>query len=49
MAEIRYSADASVSMVWEDGKVVRCPSQHDMDTLLVGDDMTSQEVDSLDE
>lgn len=47
--EIRYSADGSICMVWADGKPVRCPTQHDMDTLPVGEDMTEDEIETLDE
>ena len=45
--EIRYSPDASICMVWDAGSPVRCPTQEDMDTLPVGDDMTTDEIDSL--
>lgn len=45
---IRHSADGSISMVWSDGKPLRCPTQHDMDTLPVGDDMSDDEIESLD-
>lgn len=44
---IRYSEDGSITMVWSNGEAVRCPTQEDMDTLPVGDDMTAEEVDSL--
>ena len=46
---IRYSQDGSVCMVWSDGEPVRCPTQHDLDTLPVGSDMTSYEVEQLDD
>jgi len=46
--QIRFSADGSVCMVWADGEAVRVPTQHDMDTLPVGDDMTDDEVAGLD-
>lgn len=39
--EIRFSADGSISMVYCDGDPVRCPTQNDMDTLPVGEDMES--------
>ena len=42
--EIRYSADASVCMVWDGDEPVRCPTQDDMDELPVGPDMTDDEV-----
>lgn len=45
--EIRYSSDATICMVWSDGEPVRCPTQEDMDTLPVGEDMTDDEVESL--
>ncbi len=44
---VRFSEDGSVSMVWEDGKPVRCPTQHDMDSLPVGPDMTDEELDQI--
>lgn len=46
--EIRYSADGSICMVWADGEPTRCPTQHDMDTLAVGHDMTADEIEQLD-
>jgi hypothetical protein len=46
--EIRYSEDGTICMVWADGEPVRCPTQGDMDTLPVGEDMTADEVDRLD-
>ena len=46
--EIRFSADGSVSMVWADGEAVRVPTQQDLDTLPVGDDLTEDEVAGLD-
>jgi len=45
---IRYSADGSVCMVWRDGEPIRCPTQRDMDTLSVGQDMTDDDVALLD-
>ncbi len=47
--EIRYSEDGTVCMVWSDGESVRCPTQADMDRLPVGDDMTDEEVEQLDD
>lgn len=44
---IRYSQDGSVCMVWRDGEPVRCPTQDDMDTLPVGEDMTDDESESV--
>jgi len=48
---IRYSADASVSIVWDAvaDEAVRCPTQLDMDHLPVGEDLTEDEIDTLDE
>lgn len=45
---IRYSTGGAISMVWCDGEPVCCPTQHDMDTLPVGSDMTSDEIEQLD-
>lgn len=47
MSEIRFSEDGSISMVWTDGAADRVPTQHDIDTLPVGADMTAEEVESL--
>jgi hypothetical protein len=47
--EIRHSADGAVSMVWINGQPARCPTQEDMDTLPVGQDLTTEEVDSLED
>ena len=47
--QIRYSEDATISMVWADGKPVRCPTQEDMDSLPVGPDMDADEVELCDE
>jgi len=47
--QIRYSEDGNVSMVWADGEPVRCPTQEDLDTLPVGQDMTADEVELLDD
>lgn len=45
--EIRYSADATISMVYSDGQPVRAATQHDMDTLPVGADLTADDVAGL--
>ena len=45
--QIRYSADGSVCMVWRDGEPIRCPTQRDMDTLSVGQDMTDEDINQL--
>jgi len=46
---IRYSKDNTICMVWDETTPVRCPTQHDMDTLPVAEDMTDDEVDQLDD
>jgi hypothetical protein len=46
---IRFSAYGSINMVWCDGSPVRCPTQHDMDTLPVGGDMSDDEIATLTE
>lgn len=45
--QIRFSKDGSVSMVWAGGEPIRCPTQHDMDALPVGEDMSEDEAESL--
>lgn len=47
MKTIRYSADASICIVDEDGSFT-VATQEDMDTLPVGVDLTDEEVDGLD-
>jgi hypothetical protein len=46
---IRYSPDATISMVWdtEEDEAVRCPTQADMDNLPVGADLTDEEISAL--
>lgn len=44
---IRYSEDASICMTDDDG-VFSAPTQEEMDTLPVGDDLTEEEIDGLD-
>ena len=48
---IRYSPDASISIVWDTvaDEAVRCPTQWDMDHLPVGKDLTEDEIEALDE
>ena len=48
---IRFSPDATISIVWDivADEALRCPSQQDMDHLPVGDDLTADEIESLDE
>ena len=43
---IRYSDDASICIVWAtaDDAPVRVPTQHDLDTLPVGDDLTAEDL-----
>jgi hypothetical protein len=48
-ARIRFSVDGSVCLVWADGQPLRVPTQHDMDTLPVGDDLTADELAGLDD
>jgi hypothetical protein len=48
MSKIRFSEDGSVCVVWADGQALRVPTQHDMDTLPVGDDLTDEELAGLD-
>ena len=47
--EIRHSENGCISMVWRDGEPLRCPTQDDTDNLPVGDDMTDEEIEVLDE
>ena len=48
---IRFSDDGSVSIVWAtaDDAPVRVPTQHDLDTLPVGDDLTDDDIARLDD
>ncbi len=48
---IRYSDDAAICIVWDTAtdQAVRCPTQRDMDTLPVGDDLTDAEIETIDE
>ncbi len=47
-AQIRYSADGSINMVQDVDGEFRYATQHDMDTLPVGDDLTEEEIEGLD-
>jgi len=48
--EIRFSADGGVSMVWEDGEPLRCVHTDGTDDdLPVGDDMSEEEIELLDD
>jgi hypothetical protein len=51
MLTIRHSNDGSVSMVWDTDadEPVRCPTQDDMDTMPVGEDLTDADVERLDD
>ena len=48
---IRFSVDASISIVWDTvaDEALRCPTQDDVDTLPVGEDLTVEEIETLDE
>ena len=49
MQVIRFSEDASISIVWDvvTDEAVRCPTQDDMDKLEVGEDLTAEEIDGI--
>lgn len=47
MATIRYSADASICIVDDNGEF-RVSTQEDMDTLTVGEDLTEEEIEFMD-
>lgn len=47
--QIRFSADGHISIVWDNCEPVRCPTQHDMDTLPVGLDLTDDEIEQIEE
>ena len=49
MAQVRFSPDASTCIVQDDDGTFRVASQTDMDTLEVGEDLTDEEIASLDE
>ena len=49
MSIIRMSPDGSITMVMDDDGTFRIPSQDDMDTLEVGDDLSEEEIESLDD
>lgn len=46
METLRFSENGSIVLVWRDDEPVRCPTQHDMDTLPVGDDMEDWEIEA---
>ena len=47
---IRFSEDAAINVVWDTAsdEAVRCPTQEDIDTLPVGDDLTEDEIETID-
>jgi len=46
--QIRMSVDGSITMVYDpETETFRVPGQDDMDRLPVGDDLTQDEIDSL--
>ena len=45
--QIRYSADATICIVETADSDFRVATQHDMDTLAVGPDLTEEEIDQL--
>ena len=49
MATLRYSADATVVIVQEADGSFRVATQEDMDTLPVGEDLTDEELELLDD
>ena len=48
---IRFSDDGGVNIVWDTSSEapVRVPTQHDLDTLPVGDDLTDDDIARLDD
>lgn len=46
---LRFSEDGSIVMVWDviNDECVRCPDQDDINDLPVGDDLSPEEIDSL--
>ena len=49
MACIRYSMDAMVCIVQDDDDTMRVATQHDMETLEVGEDLSEEELAALEE
>lgn len=49
MPTIRFSADASICMVQDEDGSFRVATQDDMDTLEVGEDLTDEDIEVLDE
>lgn len=48
MATIRYSEDDSICMVDDDGEF-RAPTQDEMDMLPLGENLTPEEIETLDD
>ena len=46
---IRYSDCGSICIVWADDAPVRVPTQHDLDTLPVGDDLKDDDIARMDD
>ena len=48
---IRFSEDGKVIIVWDtdEDAAVRCPTQQDMDNLSVGNDLTDEEIETIDD
>jgi hypothetical protein len=51
MEVLRHSRDGKIVIVWDtaENEAVRCPTQHDMDTLPVGRDLSREEINTLPE
>lgn len=48
-AQIRMSPDGSITMVQDEDGTFHIPSQDEMDTLEVGEDLTEEEIALLDD
>lgn len=48
---IRFSEGANISIVWDtrEDRAVRFPTQDDMDNLPVGEDLTEEEIETIEE
>ena len=49
MAQVRFSPDAMTCIVQDDDGTFRVATQDDMDTLEVGEDLTDDEIETLNE
>ena len=49
MAQIRFSPDANICIMQEDDGTFRVPAQDDVNTLEVGEDLTDDEIEMLDD